>query len=84
MPAVLVPLVLSTTSHQRDNAAWLAGQGGAVHLPQTELTAQKLADMLSGMNRDSLLTMATKARSLAKPHAAARVADEIDKLMVRA
>ena len=84
VPAVLVPLVLSTTSHQRDNAAWLAGQGGAVHLPQTELTAQKLADMLSGMNRDSLLTMATRARSLAKPHAAARVADEIDKLMARA
>ena len=84
VPAVLVPLIVSTTSHQRHNAAWLAGQGGAVHLPQTELTAQKLADVLSGINRESLLTMAIKARALAKPHAAARVADEIDKLMVRA
>ena len=84
VPAVLVPLIVSTTSHQRDNAAWLAGQGGAVHLPQAELTAQKLADVLSGMSRESLLTMAIKARALAKPHAAARVADEIDKLVARA
>jgi len=83
VPAVLVPLIVRTTSHQRDNAAWLAGQGGAVHLPQTELTAQKLADVLSGMDRESLLTMAMKARSLAKPHAAARVADEIDKLVAK-
>ena len=81
VPAVLVPLIVSTTSHQRDNAAWLAGQGGAVHLPQTELTAQRLAYVLSGMNRESLLAMAIKARALAKPHAAARVADEIAKLV---
>ncbi len=84
VPAVLVPLIVSTTSHQRDNAAWLAGQGGAVHLPQAELSAQRLADVLSGMSRDTLLSMATKARALAKPHAAARVADEVEKLLVRA
>ena len=83
VPAVLVPLIVSTTSHQRDNAAWLAGQGGAVHLPQTELTAQKLADVLSGMTRETLLSMATKARSAAKPQAAARVADEIEKLVAK-
>ena len=83
VPAVLVPLIVSTTSHQRDNAAWLAGQGGAVHLPQVELTAQKLADVLSGISRESLLAMATKARALAKPQAASRVADEVEKLQAR-
>ena len=83
VPAVLVPLIVSTTSHQRDNAAWLAGQGGAVHLPQTELTAQKLADVLSGMTRETLLSMATKARSAAQPQAATRVADEIEKLVAK-
>ena len=83
VPAVLVPLIISTTSHQRDNAAWLAGQGGAVHLPQTEMSAHKLAAVLSGMNRTSLLAMAIKARAQAKPHAAARVADEIDKLVLK-
>ena len=83
VPAVLVPLIVSTTAHQRDNAAWLAGQGGAVHLPQTELTAQKLADVLSGMSRETLLSMAVKARAAAKPQAAARVADELDKLVAK-
>ena len=83
VPAVLVPLIVSTTSHQRDNAAWLARQGGAVHLPQTELTAQKLADVLSGMTRETLLSMATKARAAAKPQAAARVADEVEKMLAK-
>jgi UDP-N-acetylglucosamine--N-acetylmuramyl-(pentapeptide) pyrophosphoryl-undecaprenol N-acetylglucosamine transferase len=83
VPAVLVPLVVSTTSHQRDNAAWMAAQGAALHLPQTELTARTLADLLAGLNRDSLLAMARKARALARPHAAARVADELEKLLRR-
>ncbi len=83
VPAVLVPLVVSTTAHQRDNAAWMAGQGAAIHLPQTELTAERLAKELSGLTRASLLAMANKARSLAKPHAAARVADEIEKMVAK-
>ena len=83
VPAVLVPLIVSTTAHQRDNAAWLAGQGGALHLPQTDLTAQKLADVLSGMTRETLLSMATKARAAAKPQAASRVADEVEKLVAK-
>jgi UDP-N-acetylglucosamine--N-acetylmuramyl-(pentapeptide) pyrophosphoryl-undecaprenol N-acetylglucosamine transferase len=76
--AVLVPLVVSTTSHQRDNAAWMAGQGAAIHLPQSELSAKKLAELIATLTRDALLAMATKARALARPHAAARVADEIE------
>ena len=79
--SVLVPLVVSTTSHQRDNAQWLAGQGAGIHLPQSELTPRKLADLLAGLTRDALLAMATKARALAKPRAAARVADQIEGLV---
>jgi UDP-N-acetylglucosamine--N-acetylmuramyl-(pentapeptide) pyrophosphoryl-undecaprenol N-acetylglucosamine transferase len=37
--------------------------------------------LLSGLTRDALLAMATKARALARPHAAARVADEIEALV---
>ena len=80
--AVLVPLIVSTTSHQRDNAQWLAGQGAGIHLPQAELTPRKLADLLAGLTRDALLAMAMKARALAKPRAAARVADQIEQLVV--
>ena len=81
VPAVLVPLIVSTTSHQRDNAQWLAGQGAGIHLPQSELSPRKLADLLGGLTRDALLGMATKARALAKPRAAARVADQIEGLV---
>jgi UDP-N-acetylglucosamine--N-acetylmuramyl-(pentapeptide) pyrophosphoryl-undecaprenol N-acetylglucosamine transferase len=83
VPALLVPFIASTTAHQRDNAAWMAGQGAALHLPQPELTPQKLAGVLAGLTRDSLLAMAEQARALARPHAAARVADELEKLVVR-
>jgi UDP-N-acetylglucosamine--N-acetylmuramyl-(pentapeptide) pyrophosphoryl-undecaprenol N-acetylglucosamine transferase len=79
--SVLVPLVVSTTAHQRDNAQWLAGQGAAVHLSQAELTPQALAEQLSALDRQALLAMAQRARSLARPQAAARVADELQKLV---
>jgi UDP-N-acetylglucosamine--N-acetylmuramyl-(pentapeptide) pyrophosphoryl-undecaprenol N-acetylglucosamine transferase len=81
VPAVLVPLVISTTSHQRDNALFMAQHGAALHLPQTDLTAAKLADLLQGLDRAQLLAMAEKARTLGRPRAAARVADEIEALV---
>jgi UDP-N-acetylglucosamine--N-acetylmuramyl-(pentapeptide) pyrophosphoryl-undecaprenol N-acetylglucosamine transferase len=84
VPAILVPLIVSTTSHQRENAEWMAGQGAAMHLPQAALTPRSLADLLSGLSREGLLAMAVKARALARPRAAARVADEIEKLARRA
>ena len=76
---VLVPLVLSTTAHQRDNAGHAAAAGAALHLPQAELTPERLAEVLRGLDRPALLSMAEKARALARPHAAARVADEIER-----
>jgi UDP-N-acetylglucosamine--N-acetylmuramyl-(pentapeptide) pyrophosphoryl-undecaprenol N-acetylglucosamine transferase len=78
---ILVPLIVSTTSHQRDNAQWLASHGAGIHLPQSELSPTRLADLLAALTRDALLAMATKARQLAKPKAAARVADELERLV---
>jgi UDP-N-acetylglucosamine--N-acetylmuramyl-(pentapeptide) pyrophosphoryl-undecaprenol N-acetylglucosamine transferase len=79
--AILVPFVASTTSHQRDNAEWMASRGAAMHLPQGELSPRRLAELLGGLTRDALVAMATKARALARPHAAARVADEIESMV---
>lgn len=83
VPALLVPLIVSTTSHQRDNAALMAGHGAALHLPQATLTAQGLADALRGLDRPQLQAMAERARALARPQAAARVADLIEGLTQR-
>jgi UDP-N-acetylglucosamine--N-acetylmuramyl-(pentapeptide) pyrophosphoryl-undecaprenol N-acetylglucosamine transferase len=82
VPAILVPLITSTTGHQRYNAVWMAAKGAALHLPQYELTPQKLAETLGAFTREGLLEMATKARAQARPHAAKRVADEIERLVV--
>jgi UDP-N-acetylglucosamine--N-acetylmuramyl-(pentapeptide) pyrophosphoryl-undecaprenol N-acetylglucosamine transferase len=79
--AILVPLIVSTTSHQRDNAAWLASHGAGIHLPQGELAPKRLAELIGGLTRDALLAMATKARALAMPKAAQRVADELEGLV---
>jgi UDP-N-acetylglucosamine--N-acetylmuramyl-(pentapeptide) pyrophosphoryl-undecaprenol N-acetylglucosamine transferase len=81
VPSVLVPLIVSTTSHQRDNAMFMAQHGAALHLPQAEMTAEKLAEVLRGLDRAALVTMAEKAKSLGRPRAAARVADEIESLV---
>ncbi len=79
--SVLVPLVVSTTSHQRDNAAWMAERGAARHLPQAEMNPQQLAQLLQQMTREQLLAMAQAARGLARPKAAAAVADQIEKMV---
>jgi UDP-N-acetylglucosamine--N-acetylmuramyl-(pentapeptide) pyrophosphoryl-undecaprenol N-acetylglucosamine transferase len=78
--ALLVPLIVKTTSHQRDNAEYMAAHGAALHLPQSELTPQRLADEWRALTRQRLLAMAVQARALARPEAAARVADEIESL----
>ena len=82
--SLLVPLVLSTTSHQRDNADYLAGRGAGLHLPQAGLTPAALADRILQLDRPRLLALASAARALARPQAAARVADELDRLVTKA
>jgi len=82
--SVLVPLIVSTTSHQRDNATYMTQRGAALHLPQAQLGPESLATLLSGLDRDKLRAMAEQARLLARPQAAARVADAIERLVVAA
>jgi UDP-N-acetylglucosamine--N-acetylmuramyl-(pentapeptide) pyrophosphoryl-undecaprenol N-acetylglucosamine transferase len=61
----------------------MAAQGAAVHLPQAKLTPTALAAQLRTLQRPQLLAMAERARALAHPQAAARVADEIEALLAR-
>lgn len=59
--SVLVPLVVSTTSHQRNNAQWMAQAGAAIHLPQTQMNPAALAALLKEMTRERCLQMADAA-----------------------
>ena len=76
LPSILVPYPHATDDHQTGNAAYLAGAGAAVLIPQPELSAAALASEMQriGGDRDCLLEMATRARELAQTDAAQQVA----------
>jgi len=79
--SVLVPLVVSTTAHQRDNALWMEGQGAAIHLPQAQMNAQQLAELLQNMTRARCLHMAEAAYQNGRRDANAAIADVLESLV---
>ncbi len=74
MASILVPFPFAVDDHQTANARFLADAGAAILLPQTELTPEKLAQLIRSLDRAKLLDMANKARALGKPDAARIVA----------
>ncbi len=72
--SVLIPFPFAVDDHQTYNARFLSEKGAAVLLPQTELDAEQLAQLLRGLDRERLLAMAQAARGLAKPDATRQVA----------
>ncbi|WP_243700000.1 undecaprenyldiphospho-muramoylpentapeptide beta-N-acetylglucosaminyltransferase [Lysobacter sp. N42] len=74
--SVLVPFPQAVDDHQTRNAQYLVERGAARLLPQSDTLAARLADTLATLSsRDALRPMAEAARALARPDAAARVAD---------
>ena len=76
--AVLVPFPHATDDHQTGNARFLADAGAAILMPQDTMNADKLAGLLGdfAQQRNMLLEMACRARQLAMPDAARRVAEQ--------
>ena len=77
IPAIFV---VSTTQHQLGNARYMQDEGAGILLEQKDLTPDSLYEKLRSLTREDLLTMADKARSLAKRGAAKTVADTIERL----
>ncbi|WP_136413210.1 undecaprenyldiphospho-muramoylpentapeptide beta-N-acetylglucosaminyltransferase [Herbaspirillum sp. ST 5-3] len=82
--SVLVPLVASTTSHQRDNAQWMASQKAAIHLPQTELNPERLSQLLQSLPRDACKTMAEAAHAIGRRQANETIANVLEELATQA
>lgn len=78
--SVLVPLVASTTSHQRDNARWMAAQHAAIHLDQAELSAERVADLLSSVTREACFNMAQAAYQCGRRGANEAIAKVLEEL----
>jgi UDP-N-acetylglucosamine--N-acetylmuramyl-(pentapeptide) pyrophosphoryl-undecaprenol N-acetylglucosamine transferase len=78
--SVLVPFALATDDHQRQNARALAAAGAALMVEEKDLGGESLARAIgeSLASPARLEAMERAARALARPDAAARVADLLD------
>jgi UDP-N-acetylglucosamine--N-acetylmuramyl-(pentapeptide) pyrophosphoryl-undecaprenol N-acetylglucosamine transferase len=72
--SILVPFPHAVDDHQSANASFLSAREAAILLPQRDLSARALAELLRGLTREALLDMAEKARALGKPDATEAVA----------
>ena len=75
VPALLVPYPHAVDDHQTRNALYLSERDAAVLIPQPELSPERLASILSGLSREKLAAMATRARAAGKPQATRAVAE---------
>ena len=84
-PAILVPLPTSTDDHQRKNAAVVAQAGAAIVIDERVLSAEALAAAIASVTGDAdrRRRMSAAARALARPDAAARIADRVEQLALR-
>lgn len=78
--AILVPFPHAVDDHQTANARFLVEGGAARLLPQSELTPERLAELLRGFDRERCRQMALAARALARPEATVTIADELERL----
>jgi UDP-N-acetylglucosamine--N-acetylmuramyl-(pentapeptide) pyrophosphoryl-undecaprenol N-acetylglucosamine transferase len=78
--SVLVPFALATDDHQRINARALESAGAAVMVEERDLGGESLARAVLSVleSPQRLEAMERAARSLARPDAAARVADLLE------
>ena len=77
----MVPYPQAAGDHQTFNAKFLSSAGGAILLPQDEITPESIS-LIRNYTRGQLLQMAEKARALAKSDAVvevARVCEELAK-----
>ena len=83
IPAIVVPLPTAAADHQTHNARALASAGAAIHLPQSELTAERLdvevRSLLADPSKMALLASGASAR--ARPDAAHTIARRILELL---
>lgn len=73
--SVLVPFPHAVDDHQTSNAHYLSENKAAILIQQTDLSIEKVNELLSNMTRERCLEMAINARSLAKPEATKSVAE---------
>jgi len=84
-PAILIPLPTAIYNHQLRNAEVMAEAGGAVLLPQAELSGDALARTITDILRDPqrLLAMSRRSWSMRRSDAAETIVRECDEIIRR-
>src|SRR4030095_6347627 len=82
-PAIFIPFPFAADDHQLKHAEDGAGAGGRRVIPQSELTARRLVDEVTGLVNDTakLKMMGREAKNLAHEDAAGRVVDLAESLI---
>jgi UDP-N-acetylglucosamine--N-acetylmuramyl-(pentapeptide) pyrophosphoryl-undecaprenol N-acetylglucosamine transferase len=83
IPAIVVPLPTAAADHQTHNARALAAAGAAIHLPQAELTVDRLDREVRSLLSDpsAMARLAAGASERARPDAAESIARRILSLL---
>jgi UDP-N-acetylglucosamine--N-acetylmuramyl-(pentapeptide) pyrophosphoryl-undecaprenol N-acetylglucosamine transferase len=81
--SLMIPYPHAVDDHQTANARFLSDRDAALLIPQSQLDAKGLADLLTSLDRERLLAIAQNARALARPDAAASVADACEAIAKR-
>jgi len=76
LPSVLVPLPTAAANHQEQNALALAAVGAAVHLPERDLSGERLWSTIEGLAVDPVRFEAYRkaARERGRPESARQIA----------
>ena len=76
IPAVLVPLPTAAADHQTTNAVTLERAGAAIHIPQSQLSLDRLSATINRLvdTPAELQRLAAGAAARARPHAAREIA----------
>jgi UDP-N-acetylglucosamine--N-acetylmuramyl-(pentapeptide) pyrophosphoryl-undecaprenol N-acetylglucosamine transferase len=79
IPSILVPLPTAAADHQTTNAAALEAAGAAIHVPQSQLTTDRLDHTVRTLLADpgALARLVAGGAARARPHAAAEIARRI-------
>ncbi len=79
IPAIVVPLPTAAADHQSHNARAAAAAGAAIHLPQAELTPERLEDEVTAIlgAAPRRAAMAAAARARGRPDAAREIATRV-------
>jgi UDP-N-acetylglucosamine--N-acetylmuramyl-(pentapeptide) pyrophosphoryl-undecaprenol N-acetylglucosamine transferase len=86
IPAILIPLPTAAADHQTANARALETAGAAIHLPQANLDADRLARTISGVlaSPQQMENLSDNASRRTRPRAASVIADRILALLYSA